>query len=151
MLHASKISYSDGTSGEGDVPLAVRPAGFGAATFKFAVVERNSVVTDIQGICGEVPGEQTVSRAECWAATVLLSCIHYNAVCRIGIDAAYVVNGIANRARLEKGRNGDSWSLFFSILDLRTAELGIAKIWSHLENCAEGAIQAGEAQICEII
>ena len=76
VLHASKISYSDGTRGEGDVPLAVRPAGFGAATLNFTVVEGKPVVTDIQGICGEVRGEQTVPRAECWAAPVLLSCIH---------------------------------------------------------------------------
>ena len=82
---------------------------------------------------------------------MLISRIHANAVGRIGIDAAYVVDGVAKRSRLEKGKNGDLWSLFFALLDLRTAELGIAKVWSHIEDCADQAIQAGEAQLCDII
>ena len=53
---------------------------------------------------GEAPGEQTVPRAEAWAATILLSRIHPNAVARIGIDAAYVVDGIAKRSKLEQGQ-----------------------------------------------
>ena len=59
LLNLRQLGFSDGTRGEGDVPLAVRPAGFGAATFNFAVVKGKTVVTDIQGICGEAPGEQT--------------------------------------------------------------------------------------------
>ena len=60
-------------------------------------------------IAGEVPGEQTVPRSEAWAATILLSRVHLNSVARIGIDAAYVVDGVAKRSRFEKGKNGDIW------------------------------------------
>ena len=151
VLHQSKMGFSDGTSGQDDVPAMLRPAGFGAATFNFRVVDNMPVIENIQGICGQVPGEQTVPRAEVWAAVVLISRIHPNAVGRIGIDAAYVVDGVAKRARLEKGKNGDLWSLFFALLDLRTAELGIAKVWSHIEGVADLAIKAGEAQLCDII
>ena len=90
-------------------------------------------------------------RAEAWAAAVLLSRIHPNAVARIGIDAAYVVDGVWKRGRLEKGKNGDIWALFFAILDLRTAELGIDRVASHLEEIAEEAIAAGAATVCDII
>ena len=41
--------------------------------------------------------------------------------------------------------------MFFALLDLRTAELGIAKVWSHIEGVADLAIKAGEAQLCDII
>ena len=105
----------------------------------------------MEGLGGEVPGEQTVPRAECWAATILLSRIHPNAVARIGIDAAYVVDGISKRSKLEKGKNGDLWSLFFAILDMRTAQIGIAKVTSHLEEIAFEAIEAQAAEICDII
>ena len=70
---------------------------------------------------------------------------HYNAVAIYGIDAAYVVNGISKRNRLVKGRNGDIWSLFFALLDLRTADIGFAKVISHLEDVALEAIQANFA------
>jgi len=100
---------------------------------------------------GEVPGEQTVPRAEAWAATVLLLRTHYNAVARYAIDASYVTNGISKRTRLEKGRNGDIWTLFFALLGFRTAELGIAKVTSHLEEVALEAVQADIASICDII
>jgi hypothetical protein len=133
VLQQSKLGYTDGTGGQDDVPIAIRPAGFGAVTFNFKLVDGRPTIENIEGIAGEVPGEQTVPRAEAWAATVILSRIYVNAVARIGIDAAYVVDGVSKRSRLEKGKNGDIWTLFFAILDMRKADLGIAKVTSHLE------------------
>ena len=98
-----------------------------------------------------MPGEQTVPRAEAWAATVLLLRTHYNAVARYAIDASYVTNGLSKRSRLEKGRNSDIWTLFFALLEFRTAELGIAKVTSHLEEVALEAVTADVASICDII
>ena len=89
------------------MPSDIRPVGFGAATFNYKCVNGKPIITDIEGLGGEVPGEQTVPRAEAWAATIVLSRTHPNAVLRIGIDAAYVVDGIAKRGRLEKGKNSD--------------------------------------------
>ena len=85
----------------------------GAATFLFQVESGKPIFSNIECMGGEVPGEQTVPRSEAWAATVLLSRVHHNAVIRIGIDAAYVVDGCRKRSRLEKGKNGDIWCLFF--------------------------------------
>ena len=53
VMRKSQIAYSDGTGGQADVPAAIRPAGWGAATFAFKV--RNGVpeVTDIQCIGGD--------------------------------------------------------------------------------------------------
>ena len=99
VLHNSKLGYSDGTSGQADVPSTLRPAGFGGSTLNFRVENIRPVTEDIQGICGQVLGEQTVPRAEMWVATVLLSRIHPNAVGRFGIDAAYVVDGSAKKAQ----------------------------------------------------
>ena len=106
VLLKSKIGYTDGTGGQADIPISIRPVGFGAAAFSFKVVDGKPVIEDIAGIAGEVPGEQTVPRAEAWAAAVLLSRIHPNAVARIGIDAAYVVDGVWKRGRSEKGKMG---------------------------------------------
>ena len=92
--------------------MAIRPAGWGAATFNFHIEAGKPIFSDIECIGGEVLGDQTVPRSEAWAATVLLSRVHRNAVVRIGIDAAYVVGGCRKRARLEKGKNGDIWCLF---------------------------------------
>ena len=34
----SKLGFSDGTSGQGEVPVSIRPAALGAATFEYKVV-----------------------------------------------------------------------------------------------------------------
>ena len=57
IMRKSKIGYSDGTRGQADVPLAIRPAAWGAATFHFKVRNGKPEVTDIQCIGGEVPAE----------------------------------------------------------------------------------------------
>ena len=100
---------------------------------------------------GEVPGAQTVPRAEAWAATALLSKVHANAVARLGIDASYVVDGVSKRQRLEKGKNGDIWLLFFALLQYRTADLGVAKVTSHLEEVGTQAVMEQYAFLCDII
>ena len=72
VLWRSKLGYSDGTRGQADIPMSIRPAAFGAATFIYDLIEGKPVITDVAGLAGEVLGEQTVPRAEAWAATVLL-------------------------------------------------------------------------------
>ena len=51
----------------------------------------------------------------------------------------------------EKGKKGEIWVLFFSLLDLRKAQLGIAKVTSHLEEVAIEAVNADVARICDIL
>ena len=71
VLHQSKLGYGDGTRGQADIPIAIRPAGFGAATFNYRIENGKPIFEDIEGLGGEVPGEQTVPRAEAWAATII--------------------------------------------------------------------------------
>ena len=60
VLNESRLGYSDGTRGDSDVPMHIRPAAFGAATFRFGVETGKRHCYDIQCLGGEVPGEQTV-------------------------------------------------------------------------------------------
>ena len=70
---------------------------------------------DIQCLGGQVPGEQTVPRPETWAVIVMLTRLNSNAVARLGIDAAYVTQGVGNRLKLVNGKNGDLCELRFII------------------------------------
>ena len=56
-----------------------------------------------------------------------------------------------NGAAWKKVKMETCWSLFFAILDLRVAEIGAAKITSHLEDIALEAIQADAAYLCDIV
>ena len=42
-------------------------------------------------------------------------------------------------------------TVFFAILDVRTVEIGVANVTSHLEDIANQAIEADAAYICDII
>ena len=103
----SKLGYSDGTRGVDTAPLCIRPAAFGATTFQYEVRNGQPHFFDIQVLGGQFPGEQTVPRAETWAAIVLLTRVHANAVARFGIDASYVTSGTNNKLRLVRGKDGD--------------------------------------------
>ena len=120
VLAESKMGFSDGTRGVGEVPICIRPAAFGAITFKYGILDGKPHFYEIECCGGQVPGEQTVPRAELWAAIVLMTRCNANAVARFGIDAAYVTQGVGNRQKLVKGSNGDLWDIFFIILDMRT-------------------------------
>ena len=104
VLAKAKLGYCDGTSGVSTIPKAIRPAAWGAATCEYEVMNGAPRFYNIQSIGGEVPGEQTVPRAESWAATVLITRVHANAVARLGIAASYVTDGASKRTRLVKGK-----------------------------------------------
>ena len=105
VLAKSKLGYCDGTSGVSSIPKQIRSAAWGAVTFEYEVVDGAPKFFNIQAIGGEVPGEQTVPRAESWAAAVLITRVHANAVARLGIDASYVTDGASKRTHLEKGKH----------------------------------------------
>ena len=52
VLHQSKIVYSDGTRGQADIPIAVRPSGFGAATFTYRVENGRPIIENVEGLGG---------------------------------------------------------------------------------------------------
>ena len=124
---------------------------FGLATFEFMVIDGTVQATNITVIGGETPGRQSVPRSELFGAIVLITRVHCNVCARLGIDAAYVNHGVHKRARLETGSNGDLWGLFFMILDLRTADLQIEKVASHIETQGTEAVSWGYPQFVDII
>ena len=126
-------------------------AAFGAKTFKYGILDGKPHFYDIECCGGQVPGEQTVPRAELWAAIVLMTRCNANAVARFGIDAAYVTQGVGNRQKLVKGSNGDLWDIFFIILDMRTAETNFYKVASHLEEVGTQGVEEKFAHICDVI
>ena len=69
----------------------------------------------------------------------------------MAIDAAYVVLGAFNEERLAKGKNRDLWALFFALLELRTADVGINKVSSHMEELGVEAVSSGAALLTYII
>ena len=58
---------------------------------------------------------------------------------------------LPKKTQIRKWQNGDIWCLFFAILDSRTAEIGIEKVTSHLEEIAFEALEADLAFICDVI
>ena len=52
VLNASRLGYSDGTRGVSEVPMLIRPAAFGAATFRFCNDNGNPHFYDIECLGG---------------------------------------------------------------------------------------------------
>ena len=130
---------------------SIRPTAFGLATFDFLMKDGVPQATNIAIIGGETPGRQTVPRSELMGAIVLISRVHLNVCARIGVDASYVIDGVCNRLRLEKGANGDFWGIFFGILDMRVAEIDFHKVASHIEGYGLQAVSWGLAELVDVI
>ena len=81
----------------------------------------------------------------------MITRVHANVCARLGVDASYVTEGAHNRARLEKGANGDRWGLFFAVLDLRSGEIDLHKVSSHIEGVGQRAVTGGFAELIDII
>ena len=89
---------SDGSGGSRETPKSVRQVAFGVATFSLQPLSHTSfklLRTDFLG--GQVPGRQTVPRAELWRAIQILSRIDEKSNIRIPIDAKYVTRCVAHR------------------------------------------------------
>ena len=90
---------------------------------------------------GQVPGRQTVPRAELWGAIQNLSKVDGNLNIQIPIGAKYVTRGIAHRGDLEQGPNGDLWSILFQLIDERKGVTDFIKVKSHLEDFGPSVIK----------
>ena len=103
---------SDGSGGSRETPKSVRQVAFGVATFSLQPMSDTSFKLLRTGFLGgQVPGTQTVPRAELWGAIQILSWIDEKSNIQIPIDAKYVTGGIVHRGDLEQGPNGDLWSI----------------------------------------
>ena len=151
VLAESMYGFSDGAGAEKDTPTAARRVASGGAAFKYSNDAGTHNVQRVEGLYAEVPGRQTVPRAEVWAATLVASKAPSKGDLKIGIDASYVVNGIDRKSRLLKGDNGDLWAVLFSILDGRDGTTSPHKIKSHLEDRGAEGIATSRASGEDVI
>ena len=127
---------SNGSGGSRETLKSLRQVGFGVATFSLQPLSDTSFKLLHTGFLGgQVPGRQTVPRAELWGAIQILSQIDEKSNIQIPIDAKYVTRGIAwHRSDLEQGPNGDLWSILFQLIDERSGVTDFIKVKSHLED-----------------
>ena len=66
--------YTDGAGGPKSIPESIRQVSFGAVTMKHEIGQDGAaVLIRLEVMGGQVPGKQTVPRAELWAAIQLIS------------------------------------------------------------------------------
>ena len=135
------LNASDGSGGSRETPNPVRQVAFGVATFSLQPLSETSFKLLRTGFLGgQVPGRQTVPRAELWGAIQILSRVDGKSNIQIPIDAKYVTRGIAHRGDLEQGPNGDLWSILFQVIDERSGVTDVIKVKSHLEDVGPSVI-----------
>ena len=117
---ASGRVYSDGSGGELWVPRQVRRAGAGGAAVDFSFVNGIFTAHDVGVVLGDVPGRQTVPRAEAVGASMTLEACRPT-YAELWSDAKYVVSGAQSRGEkrdgLLLGSNGDLWGQLGEVFD----------------------------------
>ena len=133
---------SDGSGGSRKTPQTLRQVAFGVATFDMHIGNNTSFTLQQTGyLGGQVPGKQTVPRAELFGAIQILSKVDGKSNIQIPIDAKYVTRGIAHRGDLVQGPNGDLWSILFQLIDERSGVTDFIKVKSHLEDTGPSVIK----------
>ncbi len=129
LLATTRHGYSDGSGGVAEAVPSQRRVYSGAATYSIDG-EGEEVTTG--GLVAEVPGKQTVPRAELWGASLLLSLAPRDGPFELTLDAAYVVNGLGRRIDRLRGANGDLWAILAKMIDGRGGATEISKVKSHV-------------------
>ena len=107
----------DGSGRSRKTPQTLRQVAFGVATFDMHIGNDTSFTLQQTGyLGGQVPGNQTVPRAELWGAIQILSKVDGKSNIQIPIDAKYVMRGIAHNGDLVQGPNGVLWSILFQFM-----------------------------------
>ena len=133
---------SDGSGRSRKTPQTLRQVAFGVATFDMHIGNDTSFTLQQTGyLGGQVPGKQTVPRAELWGAIQILSKVDGKSNIQIPIDAKYVTRCIAHRGDLVQGPNGDLWSILFQLIDEHSGVTDFIKVKSHLEDAGPSAIK----------
>ena len=140
-LDRAGMAHSDGSGGSKEIPQCIRKVAFGAVSFDIRHNGDDFSLEELACIGGEVPGRQTVPRAELWGAIQTLIRTDPSMDFDISIDAAYVTKGIINRGKLVSGPNGDLWSILFTIIESRGGSTDLVKVKSHLDEKGPKAIQ----------
>ncbi len=140
LLARTRKGFSDGSGGEDNIVSRYREVYSGAATADYDPLTGR---TRVEGLVAEVPGRQTVPRAELWAAALLLERAPVEGPFELTLDAAYVVKGLDRRAGALRGMNGDLWSILVSLADRRSGPTDISKVRSHVLDRDREALAAG--------
>ena len=120
---------SDGSGGSRETPKYVRQVAFGVATFSLQPLSDTSFKLLRAGFLGgQVPGRQTVPRAELWGAIQNLNRVDEKSNIQIPIDAKFVTRGIAHGGDLEQGLGEDLWSILFQLIDERSGVTDVIKV-----------------------
>ena len=69
----------------------------------------------------------------------------------LGIDAAYVTNGVTNVSKLCQGENGDLWQILSLIISGRDGHTNIFKVKSHLDKRGVEAIRNKEINVLNLV
>ena len=119
-------AYSGGSGGPEKCPKQMSKVSFGATTLMMEVHKGDkATIKNVAIMGGQVPGKQTVPRAELWGAIKVLELAETQDPIDLGIDAAYVTNGVTKMAQLVEGENGDLWSILYRLINQRTGPTSI--------------------------
>ncbi len=139
LLATTRHGYSDGSGGVAEAVPSQRRVYSGAATY---IIDGEGEEVTTGGLVAEVPGKQTVPRAELWGASLLLSLAPRDGPFEITLDAAYVVNGLGRRIDRFRGANGDLWAILARMIDARGGATEISKVKSHVLRDAREQVAA---------
>ena len=122
-------AFTDGAGGPTSICDEIRQTGSGIAAFHIDPpfdeerldddpVAFPICVKNVSTMSLRTPGRQTVPRAEASAVTELMERVPAGLVEKVGIDASYVVRGLAAGTPaaddLQRGANGDLWERLLS-------------------------------------
>ena len=98
---------SDGSGGSRETPKSLRLVAFGVVILSLQPPSDTSFKLLRTGFLrGQVPGRQTVPRAELWGAIHILSRVDEKSNIQLPIDAKYVTRGTEHRGDLNKDPMG---------------------------------------------
>ncbi len=96
-VRATGHEYTDGAGWDKRTRTARGRTASGGVTYACRVTDDGPLVTNVKGFYADVPGMQSVPRAEGWAVAMALHGTPRDAPVRIGVDASYVHNGVLQR------------------------------------------------------
>ncbi len=123
------------TDGAGPIGRPARPGAHVHAGAVAVIPEADGNGTklgDFALLMGQVPGKQTVPRAEIWALVLAASAAPAGQDFEVGIDASYVTNGCSRADLVACGLNGDLWCTLFNVVADRGGRVVVKKVESHL-------------------
>jgi hypothetical protein len=136
VLNGAGVAYTDGSGGPRSAPKGHPVAGSGVAAIRWEAQEDKIVVDDVAVLASEVPGRQTVPRAELWATNLVADRAATGTRCTNKADASYVVHNWSDakrRGRMSATVNGDLWHKLQSTVKEREVDLTTLKVEAHVD------------------